>query len=139
MFTTFSICFRIEITKNKITFLFLFASFSFSFCFSFSFFSAPFLSFLCRVFIGGAFALAKAPPSSAITFSHSGAIRWFVRYSLGGCGSNCPATFVLFFFFFQAFNLPGGAIFERASEPTFLLFWQYLWFSTFFFIGGRVA
>jgi len=94
---------------------------------------------LSSIVAGGAVAAATAPPCLFESFSNCGANFWFELLLLGGCDSNCPAVFVPYFFFSYAFDLPGGAIFERASEPTFRLFWQYLRFSTPVFIGGRVA
>jgi hypothetical protein len=94
---------------------------------------------LRATFGGGAVAIATAPPCLFDMFGSSGFLCLFVLSMLGGCDSNCPAWFVLFFFFFRAFNLSGGAIFERASQPTSRILCLNLRCSTSFSIGGRVA
>jgi len=88
---------------------------------------------------GCAVAIATAQPCVGYSFANSGLLPLFVQLMPGGCDSNCPAWFVLFFFSFRSFNLSGGAIFERASQPTSRFFCPYLRCSTSFFIGGRVA
>jgi hypothetical protein len=88
---------------------------------------------------GGAVVLATLQPCVVDSFAYSGLLLLFVHLMLGGCDSNCPAWFVPFFFFSWAFIHSGGAIFERASQPTSRFLWLCLWVTTTFYFGGRVA